>query len=134
MYPAYVSKHNSNREKQVILLMISNEEKQQHYLELKKLSALLRGIISKHYRGFYCLNCLHYFRTKNKLESHKKEWENKDFCNVTMPFEDTNILKFSQYQKPDKAPFILYADLESLIENINGCKNILQKFIYKKSK
>ena len=27
LYPAYVSKHNSNREKQVILLMISNEEK-----------------------------------------------------------------------------------------------------------
>ena len=51
-----------------------------------------------------------------------------------MPFEDTNKLKFSQYQKPDKAPFILYADLESLIENIDGCKNILQKFIYKESK
>ena len=51
-----------------------------------------------------------------------------------MPFKDTNILKFSQYQKPDKAPFILYADLENLIENIDGCKNILQKFIYKKSK
>ena len=28
IYPAYVSKHNSNREKQVILLMISNGEKQ----------------------------------------------------------------------------------------------------------
>ena len=27
IYPAYVSKHNSNREKQVILLMISNREK-----------------------------------------------------------------------------------------------------------
>ena len=39
MYPAYVSKHNSNREKQVILLMISNGEKQWHYLAVKKLSA-----------------------------------------------------------------------------------------------
>ena len=27
IYPAYVSKHNPNREKQVILLKISNEEK-----------------------------------------------------------------------------------------------------------
>ena len=27
IYPSYVSKHNSNREKQVILLMISNGEK-----------------------------------------------------------------------------------------------------------
>ena len=36
IYPAYVSKHNSNRAKQVILLMISNEEKQCHYLAVKK--------------------------------------------------------------------------------------------------
>ena len=48
MYPAYVSKHNLNREKQVILLMIPNEEKW-HYLAVKKLLALLGGIKSKHY-------------------------------------------------------------------------------------
>ena len=35
IYPAYVLKHNSNREKQVILLMISNWEKQWHYLAVK---------------------------------------------------------------------------------------------------
>ena len=29
IYPAYVSKYNSNREKQVILLMISNREKRE---------------------------------------------------------------------------------------------------------
>ena len=36
IYPAYVSKHNSNREKQVIPLMISNREKQWHYHAVKK--------------------------------------------------------------------------------------------------
>ena len=29
-----------------------------------------------------------------------------------MPSEDTNILEFNEYQKSDKAPFIIYADLE----------------------
>ena len=43
-YPAYVPKHNLNREKQAILLMTSNGEKQWHYLTVKKLSVLLRGI------------------------------------------------------------------------------------------
>ena len=38
--------------------------------------------------------------------------------------EDTKILEFNQYQKSDKAPFIIYADLECLIEKIDGCKNI----------
>ena len=34
---------------------------------------------------------------KNKLESHKKVCENKNFCNVIMPSEDTKILEFNQY-------------------------------------
>ena len=52
-----------------------------------------------------------------------KKCENKDFCNITMLSEDTKILKFNQYQKSDKAPFIIYADLECIIEKIDGCKN-----------
>ena len=40
-----------------------------------------------------------------------------------MPSEDTKILEFNQYQKSDKAPFIIYADLECIIEKINKCKN-----------
>ena len=47
--PAYVSKYNLNREKQMILLMIPNAEKERwHYLAVKTLSALLHGITSKH--------------------------------------------------------------------------------------
>ena len=49
--------------------------------------------------------------------------KNKDFCNVIMPSEDTKILKFNQYQKSDKAPFIIYANHECIIEKIDGCKN-----------
>ena len=40
IYRAYVSKHNSNHEKQVILLMILNGEGW-HYLAVKELPALL---------------------------------------------------------------------------------------------
>ena len=40
-----------------------------------------------------------------------------------MPFEDTKILEFNQYQKSDKALFVIYADLECLMEKIDECKN-----------
>ena len=40
-----------------------------------------------------------------------------------MPSEDTKILELNQYQKFDKVPFIIYVDLECLIEKINGWKN-----------
>ena len=116
IYPAYVSKYNSNREKQVILLMSSNGEKW-HYLAVKKLPALLRGIM------YELLQLLSFFRKKNKIQSHKKVCKNKDFCNVIMPSEDTEILGFNRYEKSDEEPFIFYADLECILEKIDGCKN-----------
>ena len=91
IYPAYVSKHNSHREKQVILLMIPNRNKQWHYL--KRLSSLLREITSKNNGDFYCLNCLHSFRTRNKHEFHKRVCELKDFCNVIKPSEETENVR-----------------------------------------
>ena len=43
-----------------------------------------------------------------------------------MPSEDTKILDFDQYEKSDKTLFIIYADLESIIEEIDECKINLQ--------
>ena len=41
-------------------------------LIVKELPTLLRRITSKHDDDFHCSNCLHSFRTKNKLELHKR--------------------------------------------------------------
>ena len=43
-----------------------------------------------------------------------------------MSSEDTKILEFSQYQKSDKAPFIIFADLECKIEKLMHVKVILK--------
>ena len=42
--PAYKSKYNYKRKKQVILLMITDKNNRWHYLAVKSLSALFRGI------------------------------------------------------------------------------------------
>ena len=102
--------------------MISNREKQWHYPAVKTLPALL-GQITKHRGDFYCLNCFHSFAGKNKLQSHKRVCENKDFCNMIIPSEDTKIIELNQYQKSDNAPFIIYVDLECITEEIDECKN-----------
>ena len=68
---AYKSKYNLIRDNQIMLLMISNG-KNWHYLAVKSLSRLLSGISSNHNSDYYCLNCLHSYRTENKLNVHKK--------------------------------------------------------------
>ena len=92
-------------------------------LQPKKLSGLLRVITTKNHGDFYYRNCFHSFKTKNELQWHKRVCENKDFCNVIMSSEDAKILEFNQFWKSGKAPFIIYVDLECIIEKIEGCKN-----------
>ena len=98
---AYISKYNSNREKQITLLMIPNE-KVWHYLAVKKLSVLLGGIISKHNSN--------YFRTKNELQRHEKVCKVKDFFGNAFPTKETNILK------ADKRLCVIYAELDTLLK------------------
>ena len=118
---AYKSKNNLTQERQIILLMISDGQKW-HYLVVKNLSGLLRGITSNHQGDFYCLNCFHSYRTENKLEAHKKICETHDYCHVEMPTKNkNNIIKYNHGEKSMKLPFVIYADLECLLEKMSTC-------------
>ena len=123
---AYKSKHNLKRKNQVILLMISDDKKL-HYLAVKSLTALLKGVISNHVGDFYCLNCFHAYTTKNRLEKHKSVCENHDYCYVEMPEEGNKILKYSHGDKSMMQPFAIYFDFESLLEKVDNCCNDLEK-------
>ena len=119
---AYRSKNNLTCDKQVILLMITDGEKW-HYLTVKNLSGLLKGITSTHEKYFYYLNCFHSYRTKSKLELLKKICENHDYCHVEMPTKNNNIIKYNHAEKSMKVPFFIYADLECLLEKMSTCIN-----------
>ena len=123
---AYKSKNNLTQEKQIILLMISDSQKY-HYLVVKNLSRLLRGITFNHKEAFYCLNCFHSYRTENKLKAHKKICENHDYCNVKTPTKNSNIIKYNHGEKSMKLPFVIYADLECLLEKMSTCINNLNE-------
>ena len=123
---AYKSKYNLNRKNQAILLMITDDEKW-YYLAVKILSALFRGITGNNNGDFYCLNCFQSYATKNKLKKHKTLCENHDHCYLEMPEECNKILKYNHGEKFMKVPFIIYPDLESLLEKMNTCHNNAEK-------
>ena len=102
--------------------MISNGENW-HYLAVKNLSRLLRGITSNHNSDYYCLNCFHSYRTENKLNAHRKICENHEYCNIEMPSPNNNIIKYNQGEKSLELPFIIYTDLECLLKKIDTCYN-----------
>ena len=51
--------------------MITDGEKW-HYLTVRKLNALLKGVTSRHNGDYYCLNCFHSYATKKTLKNIKK--------------------------------------------------------------
>ena len=56
--------------------------------------------------------------------------KNKDFCGIVMLSEKDNILEFNQYMKSDKMPYIIYADIESLLQkqmNVQIIEKIFQQ-------
>ena len=98
--------------------MITDGEKW-HYLTVKRLPALFREITANNHGDFYCLNCFHSYTTENKLKKHKKVCENHDYCYVEMPEEYNKILKYNEGEKSMRFPFIIIANLECLLENMN---------------
>ena len=65
--------------------MITDGTGKWHYLAIKRIPALLRGITSTHNDDFYCLNCFHSYRTHDKLKNMSK------YLKIT-------IFAFSNYQ------------------------------------
>ena len=78
MYILLIFQKITQTMKKYIVLIIPKEERW-YYLAVKKLSASLRGVASKHHGEFYCLNLFYSFATENKPESHKQACQKKIF-------------------------------------------------------
>ena len=89
----------------------------------KSLSKLFKEITSNNHGDFYCLNCLHSFRTDNALKKHERLCENNDYCSVEMPTKLNKILKYNHGEKSLKTPFVIYVDLECLLLKQQSCQN-----------
>ena len=78
--------------------MITDNQNNWHYLTIKNMSRLTRGVTSNHHGDFFCRNCMHSYRTENALKRHERLCHNHDHCEIVMP-TGKNILKFKAYEK-----------------------------------
>ena len=79
---------------------------------------------SNHKEDFYCLNCLHSFKTENKLKNHKSLNTMIIYAKI-MVIATYKCLKkvIMYYNATKKTPFIIYAVMKSLLENMSTCHN-----------
>ena len=93
-----------------------------HYCYIKSLGRLLRQQYYNTKRHF-CLRCLQGYTTEGLLEKHRTLCRGAAYrpTRIDMPEKGKNILQFTNYQKQMKAPFVIYADSESILEKMDTC-------------
>ena len=97
------------------------------------MSRLCRGLFSNNNGDFYCLNCLHAYRTENSLKKHERLCLDNKYCHIKFPKKGENILSYKADNKSIKTPQIIYADLECLLRNIENCNSDPDKSYQRKT-
>ena len=119
VYPLKVSKYTGCKH-DIVLLLIKDGEKS-HYCLVKNTSALLVSQINNHKgTSHICLNCINGFKSIDSLNKHKEYCYNNECVKIVMPPPGT-YLKFKNFRYSERAPFVIYADFESLIKPMDNC-------------
>ena len=111
-YVMFVSKRNMPRE--IDLLYYDN-----HYAWIKNFSRLFHDITKGKDIYLFCKRCLSHFLHEEHLTRHQELCTREDWCSVQhiLPSPGSSI-EFRNFKYQTRAPFVIYADLESVLEPI----------------
>ena len=119
VYPLRVSPYIKNRVNKIKLMLIEEGEKS-HYCLIQNLSRLISSQVNNHNgQCFICDNCLNPFNTDDSLNKHKEYCNTNECIKINMPEKGT-ILKFKNFCNSERMPFMIYADTESLLKDIQN--------------
>ena len=128
VFPLRISKYTGCKH-DIVLLLIKEAVKGEngeikektHYTLVKNKSALIASQINNHeHKRHLCLNCFNSFNSPETLEKHKEYCYENESVKTTMPPPGT-YLRFNKFHHSEKAPFVIYADFESLIKHMDNC-------------
>lgn len=116
--PFYISTYKSSSQRKVDLLLVENDSTgQKHYVVIKSLSRLLSSGISKDsHKMHFCRHCLSHFPSEARLQEHMElDCQSNDAVKVQLPKNDEARMEFNNMHKKIRAPYVIYADCESIL-------------------
>ena len=91
-----------------------------HYAPINSISRLFFDITKHKEPKNICLRCLGHFKTPEILSRHQLLCTRDDYMSVLhvlpVPGSERSQIKFNQFRNTTKAPFVIYADFESILE------------------
>ena len=122
----------SDEERKInIDLLLVEKDGNKHYCLISSLSRLLSKQVTKRDGALvFCRRCLNHFSNNEKLEVHKEYCSRKDCVKIIMPEikidKDGNVeipeIIFKNWNRMEKLPFVVYADFEAFLDNIDSCE------------
>ena len=95
----------------------------EHYALITSLPRLLSNITKHTNQEHFCLRCLGHFSSEEVLARHKELCTRDDFMSalniLPLPVLKHAQIKFNQCKYCTKAPLVIYADSESILEPLN---------------
>ncbi|CAH1101722.1 unnamed protein product [Psylliodes chrysocephalus] len=114
------------------LLLITEDSGNSHYCWIKNISRLVSNQVTRNeHKKFFCDGCLLYFRSESILLRHQLRDCNHIYTSTPSVelkkdkrgnYVPENILKFQNYDKQLRVPFVIYADFESILKPIDTCE------------
>ena len=97
-----------------LMLLYDAERDTSHWVWIKHFSRLCANLTKHNGRQHYCFRCLSGHNTLAQLNKHLTYCNDHEAATAILPNEGT-ILTFNNHHNLLKAPYIVYADCESLI-------------------
>ncbi|KAJ8910640.1 hypothetical protein NQ315_012508 [Exocentrus adspersus] len=87
-----------------------------HFTYIKNLSGLINHQIGniKH-KKIYCERCLNHFTQPDALEKHMDDCKVLNDAKMVLPKDHEATITFKNFRNKLKVPFVIYADLESIL-------------------
>ncbi len=115
--------NDSDNEKDIFLLDIM-KRKVFHFAYITDLSRLVsKQLQNSKNRTWLCDRCFSKFKSNFNLSKHMIDCKEINKTRVSLPIDGENILKFKNFQNKDRLPFVLYADLECILEKYDADTN-----------
>ena len=113
-----VRKSKFDNQRRGVDLLLLEDGKKRHYAAIKNLSRLLGKNNSKHgHKQYFCRNCLQGFPSEEAKNKHLNYCLDNEAVRIEMPTENP-IVKFHSGQYQFEVPFVMYADFEAILQNV----------------
>ena len=120
VYPFYINENPINA---INMLLIGDLEKEEtgHYVLIRDFNKLNFGYNKNNNKKFVCHTCLHISSSEELYMTHIadcKLTKKNEAAKLELPNESKNILKFLNYKNKMQVPYVIYADFECILKEV----------------